>query len=198
VAEQLTLEAFRAKYEIKPGGRGVRAAPKAKPRTLTLDDLLCPPPPCGNLRPEESISVRCYLALLEERRAGRLRCTFTCIPNELPRPNKGGRSIANFAIAVQNKRRAMGRIPGASDWVFTWSRGGWIELKDPGGEMRIRKVQRAKGPAFRHMPSARGELSDEQKVFRAWAIESGALHAVCYSVEEFLDTLRSWGALAPV
>lgn len=193
MAEQLTLEAFRAKYQIKPGARPCAVAK----RKLEPADLLVPGPSCAKVKPEEGLSIRVYQALLVEWHAGRLRATFTCIPNELPRPNRGGKSIASFAIAVQNKRRAMGRIPGASDFVFVWDiGGGWIELKDPGGAPTIRKVQRAAGPAFRTMLSDRGTESDEQRAFGAWCGLVGARRAICYSVDEVLATLAQWGALA--
>ena len=192
----MTLAEYRQLFDLDEQ----RAPPKRSPAkaVASIDDVFIPISfPGLKLHPEEALSVQLYRALVVEHRAGRLKAVCTCIPNELPRPSKGGRGIQGFAISVQNKRRAMGRIPGAHDWVFTWATGNlWAELKRPGGEMVMRQVQRAKGPALRMVKSAPGTLSPEQVAFQGWCDRLGVPKTTWFSVEQALDELRERGAIA--
>jgi hypothetical protein len=191
---QLALEEFRERYELVPGK--AKARPKRKHPIETIDQLLTPPSLNGlELKPEQALSARLLRALLDLRRAGRLKATFTAIPNELPRP-RGVRHLQQGAIRVLMKRKAIGVVTGASDWVFVWrGGGGWIELKDPGGQVVMRRVQRKTGPTLRPIKTAPGTLQPEQVLFRSWCLETGVHHAVCHSVEEALLALAAWGAL---
>jgi hypothetical protein len=128
--------------------------------------------------------------------AGQLRCTFTCIPNELPIPTFT-EQLRNMAVMIGMKRRAMGCLPGAADWVFVWaSGGGWIELKIPGGNQVWRKVKRVGGEKLHPTKTPAGRLNDEQVAFQGWCNSAGANHAICHSVGEAEAVLQDWGAVA--
>jgi hypothetical protein len=69
--------------------------------------------------------------------------------------------------------KAMGLISGALDFFFIGSHNsGLIELK-----------------------SSTGRLSENQKLYIAWALSLGVPHAVCRTVDEVRDTLIAWGLL---
>lgn len=197
----MTLDQFHQAFPDLFGGTGAKAvAPKRRVSIQpagSIDELLVPRS-VGNLRlhEEQRLSVDLYHALLAEYRAGRLRCTFSCVANELPIPSFT-EQLRKIAVAIGTKRRAMGALVGTPDWSFIWpGGGGWVELKVPGGDPRITKVQRKNGQTFRSVKTAKGRLSPEQEVFRSWCQKVGVNHAVCTSVESVLATLIGWGALA--
>lgn len=73
----------------------------------------------------------------------------------------------------RGKAWRMGRRAGIPDWTFLlppMARGAFIELK-----------------------TDKGRLSDHQLAFEQWARGSGALYAVCRSIDEVDGTLRGWG-----
>lgn len=71
------------------------------------------------LKPEQALSIAVGNLLRDLALTGKLRATFTKIPNE------GKRSWRMGCLF-----KAMGMITGALDWVFVWEGGGgWIELK---------------------------------------------------------------------
>ena len=83
-------------------------------------------------------------------------------------PNEGNRSRLNGAIL-----KAMGMIPGYADYVFCWDNGsGTIEIK-----------------------ADKGKPTELQKLFARWCDDSGVKYALCRSVEEVMDSLKSWGVL---
>lgn len=192
----MTVAEFRELFDLPEQRAPAKRTPAAR-AIASIDDIFVPVFPHGlNLQPEESLSAQLYRALVAEHQAGRLRAVCTCIPNELPRPSKGGRGIQGFAISIQNKRRAMGRIPGASDWVFTWATGNlWAELKRPGGETVIRKVKRAAGEAFRAVKSAPGVLSPEQVAFQGWCERLGVPKTTWFGIDQAMAELRARGAI---
>ena len=195
MTETLSVAAYRALFDLPEQRAPVRS--DRSRAGITIDDIFVPVFFANlNLQPEQSLSCRLYQALVAEHRAGRLRAVCTCIPNELPRPSRGGKSIQGFAIAVQNKRRAMGRIPGASDWVFTWAAGNlWAELKDPGGQVVMRKVKRAAGDVLRPVKTSAGSLSAEQIAFQGWCDRLNVPKATWYDVPTAIEELRRRGAL---
>lgn len=80
-------------------------------------------------------------------------------------PNEGKRS--QIVALIQ---QAMGMIPGQPDDFFMGDWGhGVIEFKVPGGK-----------------------LQDTQECYRDWCLGNGINHAVCYSAEEGMQTLRGW------
>lgn len=83
-------------------------------------------------------------------------------------PNQGKRSVA---MGAELKR--MGLRPGASDLLF---------VKD--GQVYFLEVK-----------AKDGRLSDEQKQFAVDACDAGATVGWCYSIDDALRTLRSWGIL---
>ena len=49
--------------------------------------------------------------------------------------------------------------------------------------------------AFIELKAPGGRASDNQKVFRYWCELHGVKWAECYTAQEGLDTLKSWGVL---
>lgn len=202
----MTVAEFRDLFDLDgPNPRDLRR-PRAQKRAkyavddagpLTIDHILVQVPLYNlKLNSEQTVSVGLYRALVQERRAGRCRCVFTCIANELPIPAYND-SLKKMAGMIGQKRRAMGTVPGASDWIFTW-RGNclWAELKEPGGQVVMRKVKRVGYDKMHPVKTPPGRLRPEQAAFQAWCDEMGVPKATWHSVEQALDHLRSVGALA--
>lgn len=71
--------------------------------------------------------------------------------------------------------RAMGMMPGAPDYTFTWQNGGGhIELK------------------------VDGDLSEYQLYFRTWCQAFDVNHAVHRNVDDAIETLIKWGAIVGI
>lgn len=95
---------------------------------------------------------------------GRLKAVWCKIPNESKRSPLAGSIL-----------KAMGMIPGAFDFVFTWDGGsGWIELKNPEDKS--------------------SNFNENQRNFSAWCMHRDVQHALCRSVDEVIHTLKKWGA----
>lgn len=122
--------------------------------------------------PEEILAMEVADWLRAETLEGRLRATWTCIPHEVGyiSQKSAGSALAMMRYA---KAKAMGFIPGSTDYVFVWEGGGgWLELK-----------------------SSAGSLSPEQKDFRDWAVAMRCGHAVCRSLDDVRQKLFEWGVL---
>ena len=128
---------------------------------------------------EDKMSIDFADTLRQFSMDGLLRGTWTKLGNE------GKRSMIVGAIL-----KAMGMLPGAADFVFVWENGGgWIELKKPAKRGASDKTGKD------IQLQAAGVLSDAQRDFRLWSQSEGVNHAVCYSVDAAIDTLKAWGAL---
>ncbi|MAR57101.1 MAG: hypothetical protein CMM93_07960 [Rickettsiales bacterium] len=116
----------------------------------------------SGLKGEQMLSASVASALRQWSLDGRLNAVFTKVPNE-------GKRSPRYAGWL----KAMGLIPGASDFVFTWGTGGgWIELK------------------VDNKP-----LQPNQETFFAWAERTGCHTAQCNSVHGVETALREWGVL---
>jgi hypothetical protein len=205
VAVRLKVAAFKALHpdlfaaSVASPKRGRAGSVAAKPKVATLDQLLVPRS-IGNLtlQPEQQLSAELFAALCAEYRLGRLRCAFSCVCNELPIP-AFTEQLRQMAGSIGIKRRAMGQIVGWPDWTFGWD--GKIllaELKVPGGDKVMTKVQRVGGTKLHPVKRPPGRLSDEQRVVQEWCRQMNVPHAVWYSVSQGLQELRMVGALAPL
>lgn len=95
---------------------------------------------------------------------GQLKATWAHIPNENSNNKHKG-----FGMV----QKAMGKIPGAPDYVFVGPEGsGWIEFK-----------------------SEIGKLSPSQKNFQEWCKSMGANYEMVRSVEEAEHVLKTWNLL---
>jgi hypothetical protein len=147
--------------------------------------------PLNNLRlqPEQVLQVSIAAQLRAWRASGELRATWTAIPNELPFSDDMKRVAAMLGV----KRKLMGGVPGAPDFVFVWATGGgWIEVKTGGGDSYIGRT----GATFKVKKRAPGVLSEEQRRFGDWCESEAARHEVCRSVEQVATVLRVWGCLS--
>ena len=112
-------------------------------------------------------------------------------------PNEGRRGKLTAIIM-----KAMGLLPGLTDYAFVWkvhhdaqlvNYGGYdvgmIEFKRP--EERYESPKTGKSIIKNH----KGQASKNQLHFKTWCEHFGIQHAQCYSVEEAMATLKSWGAL---
>lgn len=164
--------------------RGMNSAIISNPCPLQMAKIRLLSRPKLNMRwrltAEDRVSIELADTLRQLSMDGLLKGTWTKLGNE------GKRSLIVGAIM-----KAMGMLPGAPDFVFLWENGsGWIELKAPakrgasdktGNEIQLK---------------AAGTLSHAQKDFRLWSQSEGVNHAVCYSVDAAIDTLKAWGAMA--
>jgi hypothetical protein len=140
-----------------------------------------------SLQPEEALCVAVADRLRVLSLDGRLRAIWTHVGNENPVSSK-----LRVASLHGAKRRAMGVISGAGDFVFTWGSGsGWIELKLEGGDAYIARV----GEKLALRKRAPSQLSQTQRQFQGWAVALGVPHRVCRSVAQVEATLTQWGVL---
>lgn len=111
---------------------------------------------------EDLLAIQVADALKKMAEFNNLHAVFTHVANE------GKRSSY-----VGNKSKAMGMIPGAADFVFTWKGGsGWIELKHD-----------------------KGKQTDCQRDFEYWCKHEGVDYAVCRSLNDVFATLKTWGVV---
>lgn len=173
-----------------------RAPERTPPPVVFPTRLLIPAHTSGlKLNEEQAISAQLYHALVAEDAAGRLKAVCTCIANELPIP-AFTEQLRVAAVKIAQKRRAMGVIPGAADWVFLWRGGsGFIELKTPGGQVRLRQVKRVSGPKLHPVKTQPGIQSDDQKAFQAWCERLEVPYVVRTNVQDSIATLQEWGAI---
>lgn len=113
------------------------------------------------LEEEQKLSVEVANWLRERSLDGTLKAVWTHVANE------GKRSMTAAQIL-----KAMGLIPGASDYVFMWGDGaGVIELK-----------------------AGKNKETENQLHFFSWCGALGVRHATCRSLDEVQSALVSWGA----
>lgn len=104
--------------------------------------------------------VRCNLALYTMQ--GRLKAVWFHVPNEAKRSRQLGVIM-----------KALGMIPGVSDFVFLWDGGGGvIELK-----------------------YGKNGLQDSQVIFLEWCRTYNVPRAVCYGANQVDTVLHEWGVL---
>ena len=122
------------------------------------------------LKNEDLLQHQVTYFMREMLAAGRYRGTFFHVPNESGRT---GNKLQ--AQKTQQKKKALGLVPGAYDNVFMWEGGGCvIELK-----------------------YGKNTLSPNQKDFRDWSEWAGVPARVAYSVDEVEQILIELGALSP-
>jgi hypothetical protein len=200
MALRLSTRQFRDLFHLepKPGTKTIERRTRQKVASDAATILR--QPAIGNMRlyREQQLSADLYARLIALQNAGRLRCVFSAIQNELPIPAYNA-ELKKTAAMIALKRQIMGVVSGAPDWMFMgpWG-GGLIELKTPGGDKTLRTVPRKAGPALRPVKTPAGRLSGAQEAFRNWCEQVGAHHAVCHSVVEAIAQLEAWGAIAPV
>lgn len=116
--------------------------------------------------PEDILSSRVNQALKWWKNQGRINALCFHVPNEFVAKKNGAAAWA--------KKKLLGCVAGAPDWVILWKGGcACIELK-------------AKG----------NKLSASQKAVQAICEQIGVPYAVCYSVEEVEEALQQAGALS--
>ena len=121
-----------------------------------------------NLGPEDELSVKVNAFMKDMLAQGRFRGIFYHVGNE---SGEGGRNIAT--LRRQQKKKALGMVPGAHDWLVAWTGGAVVvELK-----------------------AGRGKLTTAQEDFAAWAEWAGVPARVARSVEEFEAVLVEVGAV---
>lgn len=104
--------------------------------------------------------VRCNLAQYTMQK--RLKAVWFHVPNEAKRSKQLGMIM-----------KALGMIPGVSDYVFLWDGGcGVIELKHGNNGLR-----------------------DSQAIFLDWCRDHKVNRAVCYGANQVDTVLREWGIL---
>lgn len=127
---------------------------------ISLLKLLYCPTGLGKLHPEQALAVQVANWLREKSHDGSLSAVWTHVANE-------GKRTPHTA----NILKAMGMIPGTSDYVFLWRDGsGVIELK-----------------------VGNNDLTDAQKMFFEWSDANGVRHFICRSVQEVSVALSKWG-----
>lgn len=100
-------------------------------------------------------------------------------------------------IKFYQKRKAIGFVNGAPDWVFFWpgadliTCGGMIELKTEQGYIPSPKT----GKVIKDPKAPGGELNPEQKDFRDECRAFALHYAVCRTVGNVEAMLTQWGAL---
>jgi len=110
-----------------------------------------------NLSEEDRLSVDVSCALKEWLVTGRFQILFFHVANE-----SGATGSKIKIMRNQQKKKALGMVPGAHDWCVMWNGGGVIiELKPP-----------------------KGRLNDNQKDVQAWAEVVGVQARVAHSVED--------------
>lgn len=118
------------------------------------------------LGPEDHITIEFATRLRVWSIERRLRAVWTHIPNEVA----GGTKNAKIRYAIA---KALGMIPGASDFVFLWAKGSAaIEIKAP-----------------------KGRQSDNQTDFQTWCDIEGVPYFLAYSADEAETILRNLGVL---
>ena len=111
---------------------------------------------------EDALSIHVADMMRKFTKDGAYRGVWFHVPNEGKRTDYAGA-----------KCKAMGMIPGVTDFIFMWDGGhGGIELK-------VKK----------------NPLTDTQEDFKSWCDDSGVPWALCRSKEEVYATLLGWGAL---
>jgi hypothetical protein len=123
---------------------------------------------------EKDLSAAVRLALIEWTMQGRWYGEAFHVENEV-QPPKG--MLPHQRIKFFQKRKRIGVMPGADDWVFFWD-GGYtkIELK----------------------PSTSKKLSTAQMEYMTRCFEKGIPYNVCYTVAEVEAVLVEAGGLNPV
>lgn len=112
--------------------------------------------------PEQRMSIELADELRKLTMSGKYKGVFSHLANE----GKRHQIVAQIL-------KAMGMIPGASDFMFMWDTGrGCIELKVHPNKQ-----------------------NDNQRHFQAWCEGNNIPYAVCYSVEQALEVLRQWQAI---
>jgi hypothetical protein len=112
---------------------------------------------------EERISIELADAMRKHVASGRYRGVWFHVANE------GKRHQITALI-----QKAMGMIPGVSDFVFIWNG----------------------GAAFIELKAGKKTQTDSQKFFARWCSSSRLTYAVCRSVSEAEDLLRTLWAFA--
>jgi hypothetical protein len=118
----------------------------------------------GKVTPETALCIEIAAWLAKESLAGRLRAVWFHVPNESP----GHRHMVHNLLV-----KAMGRIPGAPDYVLLWD-GGCMAL-----EIKVAAVQ-----------------SVAQRAFEEWCRGCGVSYQLCRSLQEVQDFLKLMGLLS--
>lgn len=133
---------------------------------------------------EQWLSIGLADRLRELTLSGHLRAVWTHIPNEGKRHPIVG--------AIQKR---MGCIAGSPDFVFLWDSDsrpscGFIELKTPEQYGTSQKTGK------RVKTRSQGQQSPCQGYFQSWCQDQRVAYALCRTVDEALEVLKSWGMLA--
>jgi hypothetical protein len=95
---------------------------------------------------------------------------FFAVLNEAAMKGRSGR--ARYALVAWLKK--MGMVPGTTDLVIIHrGRSYLVEVK-----------------------TARGQQSENQKLFAEWARGAGARYVIVRSIEEMMDAMRAWNIIA--
>ena len=122
------------------------------------------------LKNEDLLQYQVTCFMKEMLATGRYKGTFFHIPNE-----SGKAANKLQAQKTQQKKKALGLVPGAHDNAFMWDGGNcFIELKHD-----------------------KNKLTPNQEDFRDWSEWAGVPARVAYSVDEVEQILIELGALSP-
>lgn len=115
------------------------------------------------LHPEQRLSVDLAEAMRAHTAAGRYKGVWFCVQNEAKRHR--------ITAMIQ---KAMGLIPGVTDFVFVWEGGAlFVELK-----------------------AGSNKQTESQRFFAVWCRQARLTYVLCRSVAEVEATLRNLKALA--
>lgn len=99
-------------------------------------------------------------------------------------PNESKRGLIHNLVL-----RAMGMIPGATDFIFMWEKGGCvIEFKTP---ERMRWNDKGK-----YVKAYATKQSDSQKFYQQWCDFCKIPYFLCYTAQEAEEKLKGLGALS--
>jgi hypothetical protein len=126
------------------------------------------------LGPEDRLSASFYEFMKGELRDGRYRGVFAHVANE---SGQSGRDLKT--TLRQHKKKAIGMVPGVTDWILLWRTSGGV-LGGGGMELKARGLE--------------GSLSDNQRLFRDWCRLFDIPWAVCNKLDAAQRTLIKWGA----
>lgn len=124
----------------------------------------------GKLQEESALAYKWRIYLTDQMIRGNLKALFLHVPNELPSNKLNKIDIQRYGA----KLNAMGRLAGASDYLFGNGEGMWaVELK-----------------------TGTNKQTDFQKLFELLCNFFNVPYKVIYSIDEGIETLKEWRILA--
>lgn len=102
-------------------------------------------------------------------------------------PNERERALSRKILS------GLGVLPGVADWIILAPTPEW-NVEELGAPCYQRCSHRSHAYAI-ELKTERGKQSKAQRHFQGMCEEAGVPYAVCRSLSEFADALRTWGLL---